>query len=286
MYFHEIGSCLTPYFLEFDANTISFRNSYSRRYVHKTFLRVGLFCFLLALSANRSLWAETLVLATSDNAPIFDARASNPGFLNVLFKELSKRLDIDLQLEKMPSERGLYSANGGILDGDANRVSGLTRLYPNLVEIPEPVMNMDFVAFGQTGHSGWESLYGRKVGIIRGWKIAERRLKDQASLVSVREPTQLMELLRRQRVDAIVYEKYQGLLLMSQLRWRDKLTWYPLETRVMHIYLNERNSNWVDPINDVLVKMKQDGSYQRIADRTLHQHQEAKLLETVKNDAR
>ena len=58
-------------------------------------------------------------------------------------------LGVELRLVKLPAERGLINANAGIEDGDLARITGLEKQYPNLVRVPEKLVDLDFTAFSK-----------------------------------------------------------------------------------------------------------------------------------------
>ncbi len=213
------------------------------------------------LLVTATVRGETLVFSASDNPPLLEPAPGKPGFFNLLFDEISRRLEIEIILQKMPSERGLLSVRSGMLDGDISRVADLAKQFPELSAVPEPVLMMEFVYLARHGEPGWSALHGKEVGIVRGWKIAENRLRGKARLVAVREPTQLLDLLLLDRVDAVVYGKYQGRWLMERMDVERSLAMFRLESRPMHILFHKSREAWVEPFNEALISIYQDGSY-------------------------
>lgn len=74
------------------------------------------------------------------------------------------------------------NANEGIEDGDALRIAGLTKLYPNLIQVPEVVTKVDFV------------------GIVRGHKIAEMNTVGCKTVTAADTVEQLFTLLENGRL--------------------------------------------------------------------------------------
>ena len=65
--------------------------------------------------------------------------------------EIFKRLDVPLSLVKEEAgERAISSANQGIYDGDGLRVADIiTPIFPNLIQVPESYIRLNFVAFSK-----------------------------------------------------------------------------------------------------------------------------------------
>ena len=87
--------------------------------------------------------------------------------------ETFHRLDKTVLIKRPPAERGLINANLGIDDGDGPRIANLQdmNLYPNLVMVPEKLLDIEFVAFSVGGNiqiDNWNNLSTHNVGRITG----------------------------------------------------------------------------------------------------------------------
>ncbi|MET0093287.1 MAG: transporter substrate-binding domain-containing protein [Sedimenticola sp.] len=216
-------------------------------------------------------WADTLILNTGTRNPY--TTEDRQGFLDQLIGELFRR--VDLQAEVLvydASARALANANNGIDAGVAMRIKGLERKYPNLVMVPEKVIDNDFVAYSLQYDfqiTEWNSLTPHLVGHILGWQIFERNMPQATLVEKAIGPEQLFLLLEKGRVDVILYERWQGLWRAGQLSLDVRVHEPPLAQRAMYIYLHKHYAHLVDRVSAELAAMKQDGSYQAIVDRTL-----------------
>jgi polar amino acid transport system substrate-binding protein len=211
--------------------------------------------------------APELVLNNVNNPPYTNVQKT--GFLDRVGQAAFQRCGLRLRLVRLPPERGLRNANAGIEDGDLTRIAGIEDSYPNLIRVPEKLIDWQFSAFTYRHDlsvpAHWKSLLPYTVGIIRGWKIAETNLGTAKKLVLVDDVDQLFRLLEKRRVDAVVYSREMGLWYLHEHGLRDvQRLEPPLESREMFIYLNKKHAERVAPLAAALRSLKQDGTYERI----------------------
>lgn len=220
----------------------------------------------LAWSANR------LVISTSVVAPY--TTPEHTGFLDQLLAAVFLELGMDVEILVYPaaSERSLLNANEGIDDGQALRVAGLEHLYPNLIQVPEPVIMNDFVALSMRHRfatPGWGALKPYTVSYIIGWKIFEANVPPGTLRTTVREAEQLFTLLARDRVDVVLYERWQGLAQARRSGLRVQAMEPPLLSTPMYMYLHKKHAALVPRVAQALARLKRNGVYQRIQADTL-----------------
>ena len=232
--------------------------------------RIGLAGSLLALalSSQASHAANEPTLTLNDtNDPPFTTKASD-GFLDIVVGEAFRRAGLRLKLVKLPAERGLINANAGIEDGDFSRIAGLGKMYPNLLRVPEKLMNWDFVAFTRLPApiaSRWAALEPYSVGHIKGWKIYEQHLKPGTPVTMVDNAEQLFTMLDKDRIDVALYERWLGLALAKKMALKNIRVVEPaLAEREMFIYLHKRHADKIPAITAALRAIKADGTYGRL----------------------
>lgn len=234
---------------------------------HCRTLAVGALC-LLSLTATAT---EPLYLVTGNAAPFTTER--HDGFFDLIAAELSRRIGVRLQVSPYKSSaRVLVNGNNGDDDGVIARVRGLEKQYPNLVIVPEKVFDNDFVActLGEVFSTpGWSALDSRRVGFIRGWQIFQSNLAGQREVTRVGEARQLFEMLRQQRIDVALYERWQALWYARELGLPIRVMEPPLAREEMFIYLHRKHTALVPRVAAALADMKRDGSYRRIFSATL-----------------
>jgi len=222
---------------------------------------------VLLLTAGLTRAAEAPVLMINDtNEPPFTT-ADGQGFLDAVAGEAFRRAGVRLRLVKLPAERGLINANAGIEDGDLTRIAGLEVHYPNLVRVPEKLIDWEFAAFGRDAAlpAHWETLRTHPVGHIRGWKIYEQKMAGAPHVVTAEDPAQLFRQLRLNRTEVALYERWQGLSLIRGHGWTDVHLLAPqLARREMYLYLHKRHAALVPRLAAALRAIKAEGLYDRL----------------------
>lgn len=234
-------------------------------------LRVTIFSLLL-FTYFQHAQANEITLNTTGVPPLNTPKLT--GFMDMVSQEAFKRIGYTLLTVKLPAERGLKNVNAGIEDGEMSRIKGLEKTYPNLIRVPEKIMDWEFVAFSHGDiniSSGWSSLSKFSVAFINGWKILENNVPKTTEITKVKNHTQLFSTLLKKRTDLILYERWGGLFHISknpQLR-SIKLHTPPLVKKEMFIYLHKKYHNLISPLQKSLLSMKKDGTYQSFAKKIL-----------------
>lgn len=130
---------------------------------------IRILAVLVVLAAGWPACAETLVLSQAVNDPL-------PARSLLILREAYRRIGITIETMQVPNERALVLADSGQTSGDLIRIGGLSATYANLIQVPEPVVMFDSIAFtsGLTFPvRGWESLRPYHLCVMRGNKLAE-----------------------------------------------------------------------------------------------------------------
>ncbi len=226
----------------------------------------ALLCVSASCAAEKVLFLNSSVVEPLSND-------KQTGFVDQIVKTALNRIGYDLKSISLPAERALINANAGIDDGDLLRIAGLQKIYPNLIQVPEKIMGMEFVIFTRHASfpvSGWLSLKPWSVAIITGWKILEQNITETAELTKVKNADLLFTLLLKNRTDLIVYSRWLGLAYIKKHHLKNiNILEPPLGERCMYVYLHKKHRKLVPKLAASLRRMKQDGSYQRIYEKTL-----------------
>ena len=233
---------------------------------------LSVFLVAIVLFPGVSLSDEKkFVLTTGVKSPL--TTPNQQGFLDQVIGELFSRIGKKGEVAVYEaSARSIKAANDGLDDGLALRIAGLEKKFPNLIRVPEKIMDNDFVAYSLgkgTVTSDWHSLDDGSVAYILGWQIFNNNLTHHKNLVKVKGATQLFDVFKAGRADYVLYERWQGLWRTRELGLDAKVHEPPLASMEMFMYLHKRHENLVEPLAKELAKMKRDGSYQKIVDRVL-----------------
>jgi polar amino acid transport system substrate-binding protein len=215
--------------------------------------------------------AEKMQFNTGTRAPY--TTEDQQGFLDLLIAELFKRVGHEAEvIVYSASARALANANSGIDAGVAMRIKGLEAKYPNLIRVPEKLIDNDFVAYSKglpLITASWQSLDNYTVGYILGWQVFEKNLPQGVTREKVGDVQQLFSILERGRIELALYERWQGLWRARNEGLTVTLHEPPLAQSEMFIYIHNSYAHLVDRVAEALSEMKRDGSYQAIVAQTL-----------------
>ncbi len=227
--------------------------------------------FLWILASQLVHASQTLVINTTGESPLNTPEQT--GFLDLVAAEAFRRSGLKLETVMLPAERGLINVNLGIEDGEMSRIAGLEKIYPNLIRVPESIMDWEFYAFSELKinlNGGWPDLTNYSVAFINGWKILERNVPAETEITKVKNPEQLFYLLARKRTQVVIYERWAGLRQIQQTQLKKvRLIQPALSKREMYMYLHKKHRVLAIKIAEALVSMKRDGSYDKLEEQIL-----------------
>lgn len=224
-----------------------------------------------AAGAVEAVKPSVYILNTSTGAPY--TTSDRQGFLDLLVAEAFKRIGLKGEVALYAeSKRALINANDDVDQGVAMRVQNLEKDHPNLVRVPERVIDNDFVAYSRNLDvvtDSWETLKPYAVTHIHGWVIFERNMPEGQYVTTVKEPAQMFAMLDKKRVDMVLYERWQGLQYAKDQGFVVHVHEPPLASVDMFMYVHKNYAHLVDPLASALKAMKADGAYQAIVEKTL-----------------
>jgi polar amino acid transport system substrate-binding protein len=232
-----------------------------RKCVHQIILCVALLSLSFPIAAQ-----EKLILSVIEGTP--PAKA-----VSEILRQAYSQLGIQLKFQYFPALRGLVYSNKGETDGEAFRVDGIEKEYPNLVRV-DVAVRMDLMyLFVKKGKgfvvNGWGSIPKEySLCYQRGIKFAEYAVVEyglQAETVETTE--QLFRKLQRDRNDVILAGGSEGAQLISQLQYDNIIRLAPpIYTTYLYHYLHREHADLVPKITAVLEKMETRGEIEKIRD--------------------
>jgi polar amino acid transport system substrate-binding protein len=227
--------------------------------------------FVLFFLTTTCIASPPLVITTSVGPP--ESNESQTGLYDLVLQEAFRRISQRIDIDHLPSERALMNANTGLTDGEFPRISGLEKLYPDLIKVPERLTDYEFVAFSKnhvTKMYSWDALQPYNVAFVLGWKILEKNIVNVRSLVRAKNQKLLFNLLVNDRTDIVVYSRISGdAYIRSQGLVGIVALEPPLAVREMYLYLNKKHEKLIEPLSQALRDMRKDGTYTDIKTRTL-----------------
>ena len=222
---------------------------------------------VLMLLAGSICRADMPILILNDTNESPFTTTDSQGFLDTVAGEAFRRAGVKLRLVKLPAERGLINANAGIEDGDLSRIAGLESSYPNLIRVPEKLVEYEFSAFSKNPALTTSPvvLRARSIGHIRGWKIYEKMLSGVPAVVASDDAAQMFRQLQLDRIDVALYERWLGLSLLKKQGIQGIYLLEPaIANREMFIYLHKRHAALVPKIAKALQAIKAEGLYDKL----------------------
>lgn len=221
---------------------------------------------ILSLLYSSLSYCADIVLVTPDSLPYTSPKRD--GLLDLIYREAFKRINLSVEIQRMPGERSLIEANNGSVDGDAFRIGGLTSKYENLIQVDESVLIYECVAFTKKKNirvKNWQGLTPYNVAFMNGWKIFEENIKNTKSIIKVTNTKSLFQMLEMDRVDVIAHGKLDGLYLMREYGiYQVRAMSPPLARKKMYLYLNKKHDQVAKDLAIAIRSMKEDGTYSRI----------------------
>lgn len=237
--------------------------------------RRRVWCFGLAttmvLPSLAAAEPPTLTLATGAREPLISV-PGRPGFVEELAREAFRRAGYGLRVLPLPHERALVNANAGIEDGDLYRAAGFEKDYPNLVQVPQALLEQDFVAFARRPEvvvRDWPDLSRHSVAYVTGNKVLERRLDGHKQVTSVRDNAALIAMLASDRADVVLINRWVGYLALREAGLSLRAQEPPLLKVPMFIYLHRRHEALAPRLAAALAEVRSDGTWQRLYDQTI-----------------
>lgn len=216
--------------------------------------------------------AQRLHLVTVALPPLAP-QAKQPGFADAVAREAFRRVGVDIEVNVLPGDRALVNVNTGLDDGDLLRTPAVEKDYPNLVRVPEKMMDFDFVGYSQNPKLHVDGFAGLKpyvVSYVAGWKIYEQKVKDYRELTTAPSLNEMFLLLKNRRAEVVLADRWQGLWAARQAGVKAHVIEPPFVRSPMYMYLNQRHAALAPKLANALAQMKADGTYQRIVDKLLH----------------
>lgn len=230
--------------------------------------------FFITFLASPSFTQNLIILGNTTTPPL--TTPGHTGMLDLISAELFKKVGLKIKIKTLPAERSLVMANEGITDGELVRLSGISTIYPNLIQIPEKMGDIEIVAFAKDiriNINGWQSLEPFHVAFLRGWKILEFNITKALSITKTDTPELLFNLLNKGRADIILYHRLTGACLIHDLGLKEiKALEPPLVSQEMFLYLHKKHAAIVPELTAALREMKSDGTYDRIKNQSVGQY--------------
>lgn len=194
-----------------------------------------------------------------------------------LLKVVYNRLSIPVELVDLPAKRALLESSEGRLDGEVHRNINVQRQYPTLLMIRPALNYIEPSVFSKKEAmvvTGWESIKGYQIGIVRGVGTSEDGTRGMASVLAVNTLDQLMQMLGEDRVEVAISDSFSGLAVIKKLGFagRIKVLTPPLQKNEIYHFLHEKHRDLVPKVEQVLREMQASGELERLRKQVIEQY--------------
>lgn len=215
---------------------------------------------LVALCIVTSASADPLILGAVKGSSDVNAGVA-------VIREAYRRLGVDIEIRWLQSSESLDLSNTGVIDGEIQRIDGISRMFENLIQVHVPVNFIQGVVFGRTDSvvvRGWHSLKPYRVGIVKGIVFAEEGTADLPDVKRFDSYEELFTGIRDGLVDVGVMPRVNGILLQRQ--GIKNVVEIPgvLEHIFLYHYLNKKHADLVPRLTRTLKDMLEDFSTQSL----------------------
>ena len=179
----------------------------------------------------------------------------------LILQEAYSKLGIDFEFKDAPIERSLVMANDGLTDGTFLRIAGLEKTYPHLIQVQFPLQYMEVVAFTKGDDliiENWQSLEPYRIGIPRGFKIAEI-MTEGMEVVQIKTADSGIQMLELNWLDVVIDLKISQMRI-EYLRYTDiKMHEPPLSRVPLYHYLYFDHRAIANELETILKSMEESG---------------------------
>ncbi|QYJ78930.1 transporter substrate-binding domain-containing protein [Shewanella acanthi] len=194
----------------------------------------------------------------------------------LVLQEAYKLLNREIEIVSGSSAELIRKSSSGTFDGELQRIDGLSRVYPSLVQVPVPVNVIQAEAFSLRSDlkvGNWEDLIPLRVGFIDGMFLSEQNLiiRNHQKAPDYRT---LMRWLVDGEIDVAVMPRLTGLSLIRELNLsqiHDSGT--ILQMVFLYHYLHQKHDALLPQISQILETMIKNGRTREIREQYIQQHE-------------
>jgi polar amino acid transport system substrate-binding protein len=187
------------------------------------------------------------------------------GFIDRILTDAYRHVGATVEMRTYPVARSIEMANDGVADAEAWRGPGLDHDYPNLIQVPEPILTLEYRAYSLDkpfqGDS-WTSLRDKRVCVNLGEKLIEARTRDLP-----RELTHGVEaafrMLKAGRCDLVLSNQFAWLTMDQYDLGRFCEGSAVIETIPLYHYVNRRHAELVPGLTTAFRALRDSGRLER-----------------------
>ncbi|PHR57794.1 MAG: hypothetical protein COA44_04765 [Arcobacter sp.] len=179
-----------------------------------------------------------------------------------ILQKAYSRVDIPIKVIYLSPETSLQASNSGKVDGELARIEKISKLYPNLVQIPVPLVSVEAVAFSTNTKikiTKWDDLKNYNFTIIRGTKFIENSTKDYDKTY-VKTFIEAFDTLISNKTDIIVLPRKAAIRLSLRAEYCEVKAISPILKKLkLYHFVHKKKSHLIPIIQPILKQMQDSG---------------------------
>ncbi len=238
------------------------------------FKKIALILILVPLSliVEGGLAADKMIFSTMGKDVEFPTKL----IAIRVVREAYRRIGITIEVKEYPALRALHISNSGLVDGELFRGEGVNKKFSNLMVVPIPLFENEWVAFSKDKSiqvNGCQSLRAYKVAIERGVPPAETCTQGMR-VFSLTNEVQMFKMVNSGRADIAIDALLDGKSVMydNNIQGVKALAPSLFKAQLYH-YLHRRNEYLFSRVTE---------SIKSVVDKGLPLKYEQEILEEIR----
>ncbi|KKJ78257.1 hypothetical protein WH95_02765 [Kiloniella litopenaei] len=220
-------------------------------------------CFLwVVLCSDAAFAAENKLLISRFK------NADGDKVVSYVLEQIYKQVGYEIAFVDYPGKKSVEKANAGETDGENMRRAGLERIYPNLIQLSQPHVDINFRIYIKGNNvflpetDSWKKT---KIGIVKGVIVSEEMTKD-LNTVAYDSVGELFEELNLGQIDvAIATDLIGGLeVFLHHQGEQIKTHGAILKTISLYHYLHKRHEALVPLLNKEIARLRKHGGLEKL----------------------
>ncbi|TIH12707.1 hypothetical protein D0S45_17200 [Marinifilum sp. JC120] len=232
--------------------------------MHKVII---LFLLLFTILFTPAFARDTYIIGI----PYLNTQKTSTPKVEGLINEIYSRANLSVEFKYFPGIRDLKSADSGITDGSAIRTLYVIAQYPNLTNVPTPMMKETISAFSKNPElviAAPEDIRDLTVGVMRGslspTNLAHKYAKKVQMVDSYKS---LLTLVEKGRVDAVIMLRSVAKQTIKKLKIQGLTESAPLITKKLYHIVNKKHAHTLNPKLDKAIKeLLRDGTIKKFTE--------------------
>lgn len=182
-------------------------------------------------------------------------------------KEAYQRLGYEVEIHWFAGAEALKKSSSGQMDAELQRIDGLSKKFPDLVQIEIPINFLQGAVF-TTGSTfeilSWHSLKPYRIGLVKGIIFAEQGTEGM-NVTHAESYQQLFDYLKDGTVEVAVMPRINGLHAIKKLNAEGIVEVDgTLETLFLYHYVHKRHKDLVPELEKVFKAMLVNGTTRKM----------------------